>query len=76
MLNRPITLTSHQVWYHILDKDATQIRMRAWGSYRMWLRKATYRDMRRVEERLEAMERKTHSENSDNNDEEEESLDE
>ena len=33
------------------------------------------RDMRRLEERLESMERKNHSENSDNSDEEEESPD-
>ena len=34
------------------------------------------RDMRILEERLEAMERKNHSDNSDNSDEEEESPDE
>ena len=34
------------------------------------------RDMRRLEERLEAMERKNHSKNLDNSDEEEESPDE
>ena len=35
-----------------------------------------HREMRRLEERLEAMERKTHSENLVNSDEEEESPDE
>ena len=57
------------------------MRTSAWGSCRTWSRRQpaetdVQRDMRRLEERMEAMERKNHSDNSNENDEEAESPEE